>query len=100
LPWDEGFGPRGALGQRHREGRATTWAVARRIYRPASQLHHSFDQRQPQIDASEAPRRRRIRRAKAVEDEGQEFRLDAIAGVVDRDADALIRASHTQLDAS
>ena len=58
-----------------------------------------FNERQPQPQPAVTPRAGRVGLPEAVEDERQELRLDALAGVADRDADMIGGALHPQLDA-
>src|SRR5262249_47502287 len=74
-------------------------AIARRRDRPAVQLDQMFNERKPQPQSAMTPRARRVGLSEVLEDERQELRLDALAGVADRDADTVGVALHAQLDA-
>src|SRR5262245_181690 len=57
-----------------------------------------FNERQTEYQPAIAPCGRRVGLPEAVEDEWQEFRLDALASVADCDADMIGGALHPQLD--
>src|SRR5262245_65705639 len=57
-----------------------------------------FNERQTESQPAIAPCARRVGLPEAVEDEWQEFRLDAFAIVADCDADMIGGALHPQLD--
>src|SRR6266511_1400903 len=88
-----------AARQRDWECRPAPQALARRRDRPAIQFDQILNERQPQSQSAVTPRSRCVRLQESVENEWQEFRIDALARIADRDADVIGGALHPQLNA-